>query len=169
MAEQRCFTDGRIVVHGDKAFRRKGKRADYILRYTRDFPIAVVEAKPEDQPAATGLQQAIIGRGTRVRDDYGKLWFNILDYTGAATRNFADPAFDGDPALATQEEIDEYGQTTDIEVVTPEESEFEDSSSREEPPVIVDYPPGDRQKFYYDAGRVEIATELVYELDWRPG
>jgi type I restriction enzyme, R subunit len=26
----------------------------------------------------------IIGRGTRVRDDYGKLWFNILDYTGAA-------------------------------------------------------------------------------------
>jgi type I site-specific restriction endonuclease len=34
----------------------------------------------------------IIGRGTRVRDDYGKLWFNILDYTGTATRNFADPA-----------------------------------------------------------------------------
>ena len=33
----------------------------------------------------------IIGRGTRVRDDYGKLWFNILDYTGTATRNFADP------------------------------------------------------------------------------
>jgi len=28
----------------------------------------------------------IIGRGTRVRDDYGKLWFNILDYTGSATR-----------------------------------------------------------------------------------
>ena len=52
----------------------------------------------------------IIGRGTRVRDDYGKLWFNILDYTGTATRNFADPAFDGDPAFATQEEIDEYGQ-----------------------------------------------------------
>ena len=28
----------------------------------------------------------IIGRGTRVRDDYGKLFFNILDYTGSATR-----------------------------------------------------------------------------------
>jgi hypothetical protein len=27
----------------------------------------------------------IIGRGTRVRDDYGKLFFNILDYTGSAT------------------------------------------------------------------------------------
>ena len=42
----------------------------------------------------------IIGRGTRVRDDYGKLWFNILDYTGSATRLFADPAFDGDPVQA---------------------------------------------------------------------
>ena len=31
----------------------------------------------------------IIGRGTRVRDDYGKLWFNILDYTGSATALFA--------------------------------------------------------------------------------
>ena len=58
IAEQRTFTDGRIVVHGSTATRRKGKRADYILRYTRDFPIAVVEAKPEHEPAATGLQQA---------------------------------------------------------------------------------------------------------------
>ncbi|MCX5904573.1 MAG: DEAD/DEAH box helicase family protein, partial [Proteobacteria bacterium] len=51
----------------------------------------------------------IIGRGTRVRDDYGKLFFNILDYTGSATRNFADPAFDGEPALITEEEIDQDG------------------------------------------------------------
>ena len=35
----------------------------------------------------------IIGRGTRVRDDYGKLWFNIVDYTGSATRHFADSDF----------------------------------------------------------------------------
>src|ERR1035437_4878978 len=27
----------------------------------------------------------IIGRGIRVREDYGKLWFNIIDYTGIAT------------------------------------------------------------------------------------
>ncbi len=33
----------------------------------------------------------IIGRGTRVREDYGKLFFNILDYTGSATPKFADP------------------------------------------------------------------------------
>jgi type I restriction enzyme R subunit len=69
----------------------------------------------------------IIGRGTRVRDDYGKLWFNILDYTGTATRNFADPAFDGDPAFATQEEIDEHGKVKVTEVITPEEPESVES------------------------------------------
>jgi type I restriction enzyme R subunit len=58
IAEQRAFTDGRIVVQGSRATRRPGKRADYILCYTRDFPIAVVEAKAEDKPAASGLQQA---------------------------------------------------------------------------------------------------------------
>ncbi len=41
----------------------------------------------------------IIGRGTRMREDYGKLFFNILDYTGTATRHFADKQFDGDPSL----------------------------------------------------------------------
>ena len=46
----------------------------------------------------------IIGRGTRVRDDYGKLFFNILDYTGSATRLFADPDFDGEPAVVTEED-----------------------------------------------------------------
>src|SRR5258707_12223699 len=61
----------------------------------------------------------IIGRGTRVRDDYGKLWFNILAYTGTATRNFADPSFDGDPPFATQEEIDDAGKTKTAEVETP--------------------------------------------------
>ena len=47
----------------------------------------------------------IIGRGTRVREDYGKLFFTILDYTGSATRLFADTDFDGEPARITQEDL----------------------------------------------------------------
>jgi type I restriction enzyme R subunit len=54
----------------------------------------------------------IIGRGTRVRDEYGKLFFNILDYTGTATRMFADPEFDGDPNIETEQTIDEEGEPT---------------------------------------------------------
>ncbi|HWV99347.1 MAG TPA: DEAD/DEAH box helicase family protein [Candidatus Acidoferrum sp.] len=113
----------------------------------------------------------IIGRGTRVRDDYAKLTFNILDYTGTATRNFADPAFDGDPAFATQEEIDEYGKVKDTEVITPEEPEdtagvFTETYPGPNAPINPRDPiPPERRKFYFDGGQVEIAAELVHELD----
>jgi len=58
ITEQRTFTDGRIVVIGDKPTRRKQKRADYLLRHTRDFTIAVVEAKANYKTPGDGLQQA---------------------------------------------------------------------------------------------------------------
>ena len=64
IAEQRSFTDGRIVV---------------LVRVVN----SMVEFKQ------------FVGRGPRVREDYGKLWFNILDCAGAATHNFADQGFDG--------------------------------------------------------------------------
>lgn len=38
----------------------------------------------------------IIGRGTRINEDFGKLYFTIMDFK-KATELFADPAFDGDP------------------------------------------------------------------------
>jgi type I restriction enzyme R subunit len=43
IAEQRTVTDGRIVPLGKGFMRKPPKRIDYILRYTRDFPLAVVE------------------------------------------------------------------------------------------------------------------------------
>jgi len=56
--EQVTFTDGRIVPIGGRATRKKQKRADYILRYRRDYPIAVVEAKAGYRHPADGLPQA---------------------------------------------------------------------------------------------------------------
>ena len=38
----------------------------------------------------------IIGRGTRINEDYGKYYFTIMDFK-KATELFADPDFDGDP------------------------------------------------------------------------
>ena len=38
----------------------------------------------------------IIGRGTRINEDFGKFWFTIMDFK-KATELFADPDFDGDP------------------------------------------------------------------------
>lgn len=49
----------------------------------------------------------IIGRGTRLRADYGKLAFNIIDYIDTATDKFADPAFDGNPVREREDVINE--------------------------------------------------------------
>lgn len=105
----------------------------------------------------------IIGRGTRLRDDYGKLWFNIIDYTGSATRMFADKDFDGEPTRITNEEVTEEGETTSTTEVTPpgqEEPEHIDGD-----PVVIEPPTGEPRKFYYDGGQVEVLAHLVHELD----
>jgi type I restriction enzyme R subunit len=105
----------------------------------------------------------IIGRGTRVRDDYGKLWFNIIDYTGSATQRFADPDFDGDPAFISQEEIDATGETTKEKIIDDGLPPLE---GQDQGPIIIDEgPPVERRKYYFDEGHVEIASHLVYELD----
>jgi len=103
----------------------------------------------------------IIGRGTRVRDDYGKLFFSILDYTGSATRMFADPEFDGDPSIETEQTIDEEGEPVEDETVVTPEGEVEEDDE----PLPPDEGDAPRRKFYFDGGQVEIAAHLVYELD----
>ena len=109
----------------------------------------------------------IIGRGTRVRDDYDKFFFNILDYTGSATRLFADPEFDGEPALLTEEEINERGELipNTYEVVEGELVVPEPEMEWEVTPTVSDDSEGQRRKYYFDGGHVEIAAHLVYELD----
>src|SRR5262249_39917214 len=56
--EQRSFPDGRVVFVAGRAKRGKQKRADYILRYRPDYPIAIVEAKSYYRHAGDGVQQA---------------------------------------------------------------------------------------------------------------
>jgi len=58
IGEQHSFTNGRIIVAGGKVRRGKQRRADYLLYYRRDMPLAVVEAKEVGLPAETGVQQA---------------------------------------------------------------------------------------------------------------
>ena len=59
----------------------------------------------------------IIGRGTRINEDYGKLWFTILDFK-KATENFADPAFDGEPTVI-------YEPTAGETITPPDDTETE--------------------------------------------
>lgn len=58
ITEQYSIDAGRILTTGGRDRRRKKKFADYLLCYTRDYPLAVVEAKRKHKSPQDGLQQA---------------------------------------------------------------------------------------------------------------
>ena len=72
--EEVTFTDGRIIVKGKMYARGKKKRADYILYYKPNIPIAIIEAKDNKHSVKAGIQQAL---------DYAK----ILDIPNVYSSN----------------------------------------------------------------------------------
>lgn len=59
LLEEVSFTDGKIFVRGRLTARGKAKRADYILYYKPNIPIAIVEAKDNNHSVRSGIQQAL--------------------------------------------------------------------------------------------------------------
>ena len=57
--EEVHFTKGRIIVRGKLVSRGKGKRADYVLYYKPNLPIALIEAKDNNHAVGDGMQQAL--------------------------------------------------------------------------------------------------------------
>jgi type I restriction enzyme R subunit len=57
--EEVGFTKGRIIVRGKLVSRGKGKRADYILYYKPNIPLALIEAKDNTHSVGDGMQQAL--------------------------------------------------------------------------------------------------------------
>ena len=69
----------------------------------------------------------IIGRGTRINEEYHKLYFTILDFRNA-TDLFSDPQFDGDP-------VQIHTPGADESPVPPDESSPPAEAAAEEPVV----------------------------------
>ena len=91
----------------------------------------------------------MIGRGTRVCEEYDKFTFNIIDYTGASFKHFADPNFDGEP-------IDE-----DEEVIETDTDSQQSKGGGKRTSVQ----PSGVRKFYVDEGDITIAEDGVYILN----
>lgn len=53
------FTDGRVIVRGNVTTRGKKKRADYILFYKPNMPLAIIEAKDNRHSVGAGMQQGL--------------------------------------------------------------------------------------------------------------
>lgn len=113
----------------------------------------------------------IIGRGTRIREDYGKQYFTIIDFRGV-TKLFADPKFDGDPVIikTTTDEEDiptEEEEPVDGEVGSDDEPKPEGGYGGDTPPEIING--GDIKenpaKYYVNDVPVKVIHERVYYYD----
>jgi len=122
----------------------------------------------------------IIGRGTRINEEYGKLYFTILDFRNA-TDLFADPQFDGDPIR-----IKPVSEDTDIGHIIDEEEDTDDPIIDEESgeevtvvPPTVRFPELEidttvvgepRQKIYVNGVDVSIliSRELHFDQHGKP-
>ncbi len=107
----------------------------------------------------------IIGRGTRIAEDYDKTYFTIMDFRNV-TDKFADPEFDGDP-------VQIYVASETDDVVPPDVDDPTEYPSGELPPDLVADPPdvsiatGTTPPKKYVVGDVEftVAVEQVQYMD----
>ena len=106
----------------------------------------------------------IIGRGTRVNEEYGKYYFTIMDFRNA-TKQFANPEFDGYPTEVKLElgaNIDEQdadeGNIDDMEF----EEGIEDTYDWDEAAAIEEHKV---KKYYVDDVEVEVVDVNVQYLD----
>ncbi len=109
----------------------------------------------------------IIGRGTRINEDYGKTYFTIMDFRNV-TNLFADPDFDGDPVMIKEvgehDDLDGLEDETTDDIITDvfggEEVEFPVIEGGGE--IIEDLR---REKIRIDGVQVKIVNERVQYLD----
>ncbi|WP_306603108.1 EcoAI/FtnUII family type I restriction enzme subunit R [Azonexus sp.] len=111
----------------------------------------------------------IIGRGTRLREDYQKLYFTIMDFKGA-TRLFADPDFDGDPVVIYEPKPGEPVVPPEITEVPgtrePDPTPYgPDSTGGEETQPGGNTGGGGRVKYVIDDVNVRVAVERSQYLD----
>lgn len=96
----------------------------------------------------------IIGRGTRLREDFGKRFFTILDFRDA-TRLFEDPDFDGEPV-----QVEEFGSDEPLVLKEPPAGGY-NAGGDGQLPLGWDDDPQPVRKYYVDGQPVEVLRERV--------
>lgn len=101
----------------------------------------------------------IIGRGTRINEDYGKYWFTIMDFK-KATELFADKDFDGEPVVIFEPKGDQPPVPPED---NPEYGDQESNTQGGDKPDITGGPdePGGRVKYVVGNVPVYVISERV--------
>lgn len=112
----------------------------------------------------------IIGRGTRINEDFGKFYFTIMDFRNV-TALFADKAFDGDPVrvkeVSQADDISDTDDETDDAPVTDELTGDQIDFSEPEKPdisITVEDGPGRIRKVRVNGVDVTVINERVQYL-----
>ncbi len=113
----------------------------------------------------------IIGRGTRINEEYGKTYFTIMDFRNV-TNLFADPNFDGDPVMIKDvTEDDDISGTEDeitdepiVDVVDGSNVEFSPEYSTVSGGGFIVAEPNPREKIRVNGVEVKIVNERVQYL-----
>ena len=115
----------------------------------------------------------IIGRGTRLREDYQKLYFTIMDFKGA-TRLFADPDFDGEPVVIYEPKLGDPVVPPEDEInPEPEPNKYPELGDSDHPPYNPapeesygdDPTTGGRTRYVIDDVSVKVAATREQYLD----
>lgn len=110
----------------------------------------------------------IIGRGTRIREDYNKLYFTIIDFRGA-TKKFAEPDFDGDPVkVKTVEEGDIPIEETDEKAENPDSGDEATITYNQDdnPDIGIDEISNEKpRKYYIHDVEVRVISQRVLYYD----
>lgn len=120
----------------------------------------------------------IIGRGTRINEEYGKMYFTILDFRNI-TDLFADKAFDGEPVIqkTLSEEDDlseiidnEEDENTIIDDITGKEVDFKGTPTTYRLPIMVSKINESKAKIYVNGIDVSVlvSRELHFDKDGKP-
>ncbi len=151
--EEVSFTRGRIIVRGNMVRRGTGKRADYILEYKPNIPIALIEAKDDNHAIGDGMQQALGYAETLsipfVFSSNGD-GFVFHDRTGASAEKEITLGLDAFPPPG-----DLWARYRVWKGLTPE--------SKEEKIVLQDYFDGGTGKAprYYQVNAINAAIEAI--------
>lgn len=142
------FTDGRVIVRGNLTSRGKKKRADYLLFYKPNLPIAIIEAKDNTKSVGAGMQQGI---------EYAE----ILDIPFVYSSN-GDGFIEHDMKNGTEKELtlEEFPSPEELWNRYKEVKELTD----EEEEIISEpyfYAPGDKQPRYYQRNAINRTIEAI--------
>ncbi len=102
----------------------------------------------------------IIGRGTRIREDYGKYYFTIMDFRNV-TNKFADPDFDGEPVQIYTIKQDEEAK----EQITKEQKTLEGERILVSASIAYSEESEHVKKFYVLGAEVKVINEQVQYND----